>query len=175
LRDIATIMLETGMRPEEVYRIEHKNVDFKESRVFIPFGKTKAARRWLSLSETAKEVLSARMGGESSYLFPCATDSSKPIPKVNNAHDRAVRDSKVDAFRLYDLRHTFATRAAQSGMDIVALAAILGHSRIQMVMRYAHPTQEHQTQAMRKVAIYTSEQKILHAQQSASPVSNAIQ
>jgi integrase len=70
---------------------------------------------------------------------------------VNNAHDRAVMLSKVAAFRLYDLRHTWATRAAMSGIDLVTLAAMLGHSRIQMVLRYAHPTQEHQSKAMERL------------------------
>ena len=30
----------------------------------------------------------------------------------------------------------------------MTLAALLGHSKIQMVLRYAHPTQQHQTQAV---------------------------
>jgi len=54
----------------------------------------------------------------------------------------------VAPFRLYDLRHTWATRAAEAGIDLVTLAALLGHSKIQMVLRYAHPTQQHQTQAV---------------------------
>jgi integrase len=33
---------------------------------------------------------------------------------------------------------------------------MLGHSRIQMVMRYAHPTEEHQFQAMRKIEAFTA-------------------
>ena len=85
---------------------------------------------------------------ESPFLFPCETDANRSVPKINNAHDRAVRDSKVARFRLYDLRHTWATRAAEAGIDLVTLAALLGHSKIQMVLRYAHPTQEHQTRAM---------------------------
>jgi hypothetical protein len=36
-------------------------------------------------------------------------------------------------------------QSAMSGIDLVTLAAMLGHSRIQMVLRYAHPTQEHQS------------------------------
>jgi integrase len=79
-----------------------------------------------------------------SSLFPHDTDPSRPTPKVNNAHDRAVRDSKVAPFRLYDLRHTWATRASESGIDLVTLAAMLGHSKINMVLRYAHPTARHQ-------------------------------
>jgi len=31
------------------------------------------------------------------------------------------------------------------------LAAMLGHSRVQMVMRYAHPTEEHQFNTMKKM------------------------
>ena len=54
--------------------------------------------------------------------------------------------------RLYDLRHTWATRAAMAGIDLVTLAAMLGHSRIQMVLRYAHPTEEHQFAAMEDAA-----------------------
>jgi len=79
---------------------------------------------------------------------------------VNNAHDRAVKESKVAPFRLYDLRHTWATRAAMSGIDLVTLAAMLGHSRIQMVLRYAHPTQDHQTQAMERLERYNAVQQI---------------
>jgi len=41
-----------------------------------------------------------------------------------------------------------------AGVDLVTLAAMLGHSRIQMVMRYAHPTEEHQFNAMKKVVAF---------------------
>jgi hypothetical protein len=43
-----------------------------------------------------------------------------------------------------------------AGVDLVTLAALLGHSRLTMVMRYAHPTEEHQFEAMRKVAEYSA-------------------
>ena len=70
---------------------------------------------------------------------------------MNNAHEGALRRSGVAQFRLYDLRHTSATRAVMSGVDLVTLAAMLGHSRIQMVLRYTHQTDAHQAQAMRKL------------------------
>jgi hypothetical protein len=34
---------------------------------------------------------------------------------------------------------------------LVTLAALLGHSRIHLVLRYAHPTQEHQAAAIKKM------------------------
>jgi integrase len=152
LRDVATLMLETGMRPEEVYRIQPENVSLAGGFLFNPFGKTKAARRRVPLTTVARGVLARRMTGlEAPFLFPCDTDASRPVPKVNNAHDRAVKVSKVAKFRLYDLRHTWATRAAESGIDLVTLAALLGHSKIQMVLRYAHPTQEHQARSVERL------------------------
>ena len=152
LRDVATLMLETGMRPEEVYRIQPENVNLAGGFLVIPYGKTKAARRRVPLTVAARSVLTRRTSGlKTPFLFPCESDEQRSVPKVNNAHDRAVKVSNVAAFRLYDLRHTWATRAAESGIDLVTLAALLGHSKIQMVLRYAHPTQEHQTRSVERM------------------------
>lgn len=64
---------------------------------------------------------------------------------------RAKAHSTEQPKRLYDLRHTFATRAVENGIDLVTLAAILGHSKIEMVMRYAHPTDQNKIAAMRRM------------------------
>ena len=42
-------------------------------------------------------------------------------------------------------------RAVEAGVDLVTLSALLGHSKIDMVLRYAHTTEEHQVQAIRKL------------------------
>jgi integrase len=175
LRDVATLMLETGARPEEVYRIEPKNVHLAENYWFNPHGKTKAAKRRIKLTATARGILAGRMVDCGAFLFPCETDATRPVPKVNNAHDRAVKNSKIAPCRLYDCRHTWATRAVEAGIDLVTLAAMLGHAKINMVLRYAHPTQEHQTKAMDKMEQFVSEQKIAHAERMAPQTSFAVQ
>jgi integrase len=161
LQDIATLMVETGMRPEEVYHIRRENVHIDQGYLFNPYGKTKAARRQIPLSNIAAAVLSKRLAAaKNDYLFPGRIpaggkpEDAGPIVKVNAAHTAAVKRSKVAMFRLYDLRHTWATRMVQAGVDLVTLAAMLGHSKINMVMRYAHPTQEHQFAAMEKMQRY---------------------
>ncbi|MDQ3652144.1 MAG: tyrosine-type recombinase/integrase [Acidobacteriota bacterium] len=157
LQDIARLMVETGMRPEEVCRIRRDDVYLERGYLFNPHGKTKAAKRKVPLNESAAAVLSSRLTSiDGQHLFPGRGVGDRPIIKVNNAHVNAVKRSKVTKFRLYDLRHTWATRAAMAGVDLVTLAAMLGHSRIQMVLRYAHPTEEHQFQAMRKLEAYVA-------------------
>jgi integrase len=157
LQDVATLMIETGMRPEEVCRIRRENVHLEQGYVFNPYGKTKAAKRKVPLSERAAEVLRRRLAKvKGDYLFQGRGVGDAPILKVNNAHAATLTRCGVRHFRLYDLRHTWATRAAMAGIDLVTLAAMLGHSRIQMVLRYAHPTEEHQFQAMRKLEAFTA-------------------
>ena len=51
-----------------------------------------------------------------------------------NIVDRA----KIEDFRFHDLRHTFATRLAQAGVDLYKIAKLLGHKDIKMTQRYSH-------------------------------------
>ena len=62
-----------------------------------------------------------------------------------------------------------------SGIDLVTLAAMLGHARIQMVLRYAHPTQQHPHQAMVRLEQFVTEQRIAQAEQNTAAKSLAIQ
>jgi integrase len=163
LQDIAALILETGMRPEEVYRLRRENVHLEQGYIFNPYGKTKAAKRKIPLTSTADTILRRRLAEvKSDYLFPGGrggNEGDKPIVKINNAHYSTLKRGAVKPFRIYDLRHTWATRMTMAGVDLVTLAALLGHSRIQMVLRYAHPTEEHQFQAVRKMESFIASGK----------------
>ena len=153
LRDIARIMLDTGMRPEEVFRIETANLDFVQRTSLNPFGKTAAARRKLTMTDEVWLMLKARtVSSKSPYVFSSPDKPEKPIGSVRKAHDAAVRRAKiVPGFRLYDLRHTYASRAVMAGVDLPTLAALLGHTSVQMTMRYVHPAEEHKREAVAKI------------------------
>jgi integrase len=153
LKDIARVMLDTGMRPEEVFRIEKADLDFTEGAIFNPFGKTAAAKRKLSMTGEVWSIMKARtLTSKSRHVFPSRDNLDKPIGSVRKAHDAAVRRAKVmPAFRLYDLRHTYASRAVMAGVDLPTLAALLGHTSVHMTMRYVHPAEEHKREAAEKI------------------------
>lgn len=152
LKDIAQIILDTGLRPEEVFRIRVENLDFRERTIFDPFGKTKAARRKVTMTENVVEFLKRRAKkAKSQFLFPSKGNPDRPIGSVRKAHDAAVEKAGIkEHFLLYDLRHTFATRAVAAGVDLPTLSAILGHTSIQMTMRYVHPAEEQKKIAVGK-------------------------
>ena len=89
---------------------------------------------------------------KSPYIFSSPDNPEKPIGSVRKAHDAAIRRAKiVPGFRLYDLRHTYASRAVMAGVDLPTLAALLGHTSVQLTMRYVHPAEEHKREATAKL------------------------
>jgi integrase len=162
LHDIAKIILDTGMRPEEVFRLRAENLDFKQKAIFNPYGKTKAARRTIPMTDDALSLLKLRvnkaMKRATPYLFPSRHDIQKPIGSVKKAHSAAVKRARIQRyFRLCDLRHTFATRAVDAGTDLPTLSSLLGHASILMTMRYVHPAAEQKKTAMEKFEKFSAE------------------
>jgi len=98
-------------------------------------------------------ILKGRIAlSKSSYVFPSPDNPEKPIGSVRKTHDAAMRRANiVPGFRLYDLRHAYASRAVMAGVDLPTLAALLGHTSVQMTMRYVYPAEEHKREAAAKI------------------------
>lgn len=158
LRDIAILMLETGMRPGEIYRLRTEDVDLSLRSVHIRSGKTDTAVRHIPLTQRALDMICARVAAASTeWLFPSPFDCTKPVSDVIRSHLAAVARSGITPrFRLYDLRHTALSRMAMAGIDLPTLKELAGHSQIQLTMRYVHPTPEHKRRAMAKFAAFTN-------------------
>lgn len=152
LYDLGRLILNQGMRPDEVLSLRKDDLDLDRRQIHIKQGKSPAARRTLDLTGESCQILGRRLAGISPWVFPSHLDHTKHVPRLNSAHDRlceATEKAKVPiAFVLYDFRHTFATRMAQAGIDLATLAAILGHNSIRIVQKYVHPTAEHKKAAM---------------------------
>jgi integrase len=168
LRDVATIILETGMRPGEVFHLRREDVNLEIGFLQIPRGKTLFARRTVPLTTCALTVLSRRVPETTTdWVFPSRNDPNRPIGWLRKAHIEALKKASLSPpFRLYDLRHTALTRMAMAGVDLPTLRELAGHANIQMTMRYVHPTPEHKRAAIQKLENFTrgaSFHALLHA------------
>jgi integrase len=55
---------------------------------------------------------------------------------------------------LIDFRHTYGSRMAMAGVDLMTLRELMGHSSITITQRYCHPTPEHKLAAVAKLVEY---------------------
>jgi integrase len=156
LHDVGRLMINQGMRPEEVTSLAKANVDFESGTIYVARGKTKAARRHLNMTTESRQILDRRMAGQSKWIFPSKKKPGAHICRINSAHDRIIAEAAkagvLIEFVPYDFRHTFATRAvAEDKVDLATLAALLGHGSIRCVYKYVHPTDEHKRAAMKRI------------------------
>ena len=89
---------------------------------------------------------------EQDFIF--ATPLGTPNdPKVYQMlFKRVVADAGVEAANFHALRHTFATRALEEGMDIKVLSTILGHAQASTTLNlYAHALPDHKKDSMEKM------------------------
>jgi integrase len=145
LRDVATILMDCGIRPDECFRLRWEN--HQNGVIEITHGKTDNARRRIPLSRRAQSVLEMRRAEvEGPWIFPAPTKSGHIEPSsLQGQHGKACTLAKVDHFPLYTFRHTCLTRWAPF-MDPWTLAYLAGHRDMSITKRYVHP-QEYNTRA----------------------------
>lgn len=156
LRDATILAVDTGMRPNsELFPLRWADVDLTAQPgsphgvIFICQGKTANAQRSLPLTPRAAEALQRRKRENdatpkgSAFVFPGAGNSGH-IVSLQHPHEDATENAKLEPFEFYCWRHTFGTRAAQSGMDRFSLARLMGHSSPSVAARYyVHVTETH--------------------------------
>ena len=145
LRETAMIevLYSTGCRVSELSVLKIADVDFVDKKVHL-FGKGKKHRYSYLNAKTEvalKEYINSRKDC-CEYLF---VTEKKPIKNLNKeAIEKIVRNISKRIFgdqkkiTPHIFRHTTATTAMKNGMPIQSIQIMLGHSRIDTTMIYAH-------------------------------------
>jgi integrase len=183
LASVAILLVDTGLRPEEAYRLRWEGITWANGRhgtLLVTHGKTAAARRVLPMTSRVRNVLESRWEAagrpEEGWVWPAPTKSGHIEPSslkkqhakvfatlAKNAQEN--NEKPVRPFVLYSLRHTFLTRLGESGCDVWTLARIAGHSSISISSRYVHPSEDAVLAAMARLGGH----KIGHSQEEALP------
>ena len=87
------------------------------------------------------------MNKNSEYIFINA-DTGLPYRDIHRSFQAALKQANISNFRFHDLRHTVATRLVEKGVPLPIVKEILGHSKIETTMRYAHTIPEQKVYAI---------------------------
>ncbi len=164
------LCLYTGLRIGELLALEWSDIDMSKAELTVNrtchFGKDKTGK-YTRMTDTPKTNSSARTIPLPKQLVPMLREIKK------NSHSIYVISSGVKPISIrsyqrtfagvlqkldiphrgfHSLRHTFATRALECGMDVKTLSEILGHKSPTVTLnRYAHSLMEHKKEMMNKV------------------------
>jgi integrase len=140
LHDLVIFALHTGMRMGEILELTWRGVDVSRRTVMVCRSKN-GERRTIPVNETVMSVLRPKSKVRS--LGPDLVFCSQVFTSMESGHLRrsfrlAIGKARIEDFHFHDLRHTFATRLVQAGMDLYKVQRLLGHKSPIMTQRYAH-------------------------------------
>jgi integrase len=131
---IIRLLIYTGCRSSEVRTLQWK--DYRGGHWHLSDSKTGAKTVYLC-SQVRAYLKEWRK--ESDYIFP-ARCHTKPISEValSSFWHKVRRLAELAGVRLHDLRHTYASIAIQSNINLTVLSRLLGHAEVETTLKYAH-------------------------------------
>lgn len=113
------------------------------------------AEKLIEHKQKQSEYLSKNGYPQSEFVF-CSTTGTPYDPRdLQRDYKNILRKYNIRMINFHGIRHTFATRALESGMDIKTLSSILGHSSIQITLDlYAHVTNQLQAEHMANLKMF---------------------
>jgi len=141
LQEIVLFVLQTGLRVNEILSLEWPYVDLFKKTVTIMNSKN-GEKRTIPLNQTAFELLKEKAKKrhiKAKYVFESEAGTKIDSRSLRRAFYNALKKAEITDFRFNDLRHTFATRLAQAGVDIYKLSKILGYHSIAMRCSHYYP------------------------------------
>jgi integrase len=148
LQDIITLALHTGMRLGEILRLQWSDIELRFRRTITIVQSKTDTPKTIPLTDTLFNLLQQKnKSRKEGYVFYISSTNSETneIEETKISHSylqanwwRARDKAGIKNFRFHDLRHTFATRLVQSGVDLYSVSKLLGHKDISTSQRYAH-------------------------------------
>jgi integrase len=149
------ILAKGGLRPGEAFALKPGDLDLRARTIRVErawnHGRIKPTKtyeeRVVDLTPEVATTLHAHFAwlktealrcgwGESEWLFPNEEGKPADESRVRKIFKRALKTARLPEFRLYDLRHTYASLLLAAGAPITYVSAQLGHANAATTLRY---------------------------------------
>lgn len=163
------LCLYTGLRIGELLALTWQDIDFVKGLLFV--SKTcrdsSDGQSYIRIIDSPKTVRSRRVIPLPKQILPLLkklkkrsnceyiiADGDKPVfvRSYQRTFELLLKKLGIGHKGFHSLRHTFATRALECGMDVKTLSELLGHKNATITLnRYAHSLLEHKADMMNRL------------------------
>lgn len=139
LHPILKIAIASGLRQEEIHKLEWSDIDFEKNVMLIRDRKDPGRKRGndqlIPLLPAVREVLVREYSkGDGRKVFPNPALTSS----VSDSFAKITKKLEVDELTFHDLRHEAISRLFERGLSIPEVALISGHKNWDTLKRYTH-------------------------------------
>ena len=159
------LCLYSGLRIGELIALKWSDIDFAKgfltvskschdgkNGLIIDEPKTATSRRMIPLPKQLLPILKGIKKKSDSPFVVSANGKSVSVRSYQRSFELLLKKLKIPHKGFHSLRHTFATRAIECGMDVKTLSEILGHKNPTVTLnRYAHSLMEHKKEMMNRL------------------------
>lgn len=171
------ISLNTGLRIGEVCALSWNDIDFENqifhirstvarvkstdsgvnSKLIIDRPKTKSSLRDIPIPSKLLTIL-VSMKKQSKGKYVVSAENSFVSPRTYEYRYHKILDEyNIPSVNYHTLRHTFATRCIEVGVDVKTLSEILGHANVSITLNtYVHSSMELKRQQLEKLSILSA-------------------
>lgn len=176
------ISLHTGLRIGEICALSWDDVDFKNriikirhtvarvrdsdsgatTKLIIDTPKTPASIRDIPISTSLMPILEEiHKLSSSAYVISETAEFISPRTYEYRYH-RLLDESGIASVNYHALRHTFATRCIEAGVDVKSLSEILGHSNVGITLNtYVHSSMDLKRSQLEKLNMVPAQSKVV--------------
>ena len=159
------LCLYSGLRIGELMALQWSDIDFVKGvltvskschdgkdGLIIDEPKTATSRRMIPLPKQLLPMMKALKRRSVSPFVVSASGNPVSVRSYQRSFELLLKKLKIPHKGFHSLRHTFATRAIECGMDVKTLSEILGHKNPTVTLnRYAHSLMEHKADMMNRL------------------------
>ena len=159
------LCLYSGLRIGELIALQWSDIDFtkgiltvskschdSKDGLVIDEPKTATSHRVIPLPKQLLPILKGIKKKSDSPFVVSASGKPVSVRSYQRSFELLLKKLKIPHKSFHSLRHTFATRAIECGMDVKTLSEILGHKNPTITLnRYAHSLMEHKADMMNRL------------------------
>ncbi len=159
------ICLYAGIRVGELLALEWTDIDFTKNELTVrktcydkgklrvtTTPKTASSIRVIPLPKQLIPILKQHKNHSQSQYVISEDGSYISVRSYQRSFELLLKKLNIPHRGFHALRHTFATRAMECGMDVKTLSEILGHKNATVTLnRYAHSMMDHKKEMMNRL------------------------